>query len=78
MHWNQVPLQIFQLFQFTHTLLHFVSSIQFVAVQLRSISDMYVKSLHSFTLQTRGFFEVLSLHSPSIAVDRCQQQTIQR
>ena len=56
--------------------LYFVSSIQFVAVPLYSISDLYANSLYSFTLRKRSC-EVLSLHTPSVTVDRSQLWTIQ-
>ena len=48
--------------------LYFVSSIQFVAVPIYSISDLYANSLYNFTLRKRSC-EVLSLHLPSVTVD---------
>ena len=45
---------------------------QFVAVPLYSISDLYANSLLRFTLREDGSFEVLSLHLPSVTVDRRQ------
>ena len=67
MHWHQLRSQIPLVFQVTsHTVglfaLYFVSSIQFVAVPLYSISDLYANSLSSFTLRKRSC-EVLSLQS---------------
>ena len=66
----------FQVFQVTSHIvgiftLYFVSSIQFVPVSIYSISDLYANSLKRFTLRKRSC-EVLSLHSPSVSVDRRQ------
>ena len=76
MHWHQLRSQILQVFQVTSHIvwiftLCFVSSIQFVAVPIYSISDLYANLLYSFTLRKRSF-EVLSLHHPSVTVDRRQ------
>ena len=64
MHRHQLRSQIPQVFQVTSHIagvftLYFVSSIQFVAVPIYSISDLYANSLYSFTLRKRSC-EVLS------------------
>ena len=47
-----------------------------VAVQISSISDLYANSLQRYTLR-KWSCEVLSLHTPSVTVDRRQLSTIQ-
>ena len=48
-----------------------VNNSSVVTVPISSISDLYANSLYSFTLRKRSC-EVLSLHSPSVTVDRRQ------
>ena len=72
MHWHNLRSQILQVFEVTsHVVglfaLYFVSSIQFVAVPIYSISDLYANSLYSFTLRKRSC-EVLSLHTAVLGV----------
>ena len=67
MHWHQLRSQIPQVFQVTSHIvgifaLYFASSIQFVAVPIYSISDLYANSFWRFTLRKRVFWGVVFTH----------------
>ena len=77
MHWHQLRSHVHQVFQVTSHIVGFrsvfrVVNSNVVAVPIYSIFDLYPEFFVEIHTAKNGSFEVLSLHSPSVAADRRQ------